>query len=422
MKSKIFFILLVSIALLVFSASGWAKIQDDAPRMDVVFLIDTTGSMGDEIAQVKDSIVDMISEIEGGKPAPDVRFGIVLYRDRGDEYVTKKFELTRDTDTIVKSIRDIVATGGGDTPESVNEALYVAIEEMNWDKDVDTDKTIFLIGDARPNIYENDYRWEDEVKKALDRYIIINSIGCSGLSSNGVDIFTKIAKGSEGTFRFLTYRGEYVAEDGSTETVMMAGDEYYAMGEEAPAGLWKLGADEAEKKGLTTKTEAPASSSGGRYDLMDGGGYSGGVSLVDNNLDSILTSGIKEKMMEKGVTYGDPVPFEVVYKGYVDASHEGREIKVTSPAELEASAKELGLKKGEISALDLKENVLFGVVVGSDKDLEEISVKDVRLEGDVVNITLNNAKSASKAKDSSPIILISVSAPEKSVANYYFLK
>ncbi len=421
MKSKVFFVLLLSIAMLGFSASGWAKKQDGAPRMDVVFLIDTTGSMGDEIAQVKESIVDMITEIEGGKPAPDVRFGLVLYRDRGDEYVTKKFDLTRDTDEIVKSIRDIKATGGGDTPESVNEALYVAIQEMNWDKDIDTDKTIFLIGDARPKIYDNDYRWEDEVKKALDRYIIINSIGCSGLSSDGVDIFTKIAKGSEGSFRFLTYRGEYVAEDGSTRSVMMAGDEYYAMGEEAPEGLWKMGADEAEKKGLTTKAEAP-SSSGGRYDLMDGGGYSGDMALLENNLDSILTSGIKEKMMEKGVTYGDPVPFEVVYSGYVDSSHEDREIKITNRPELETSIEELGLKKTDIPTLDFKKDVVFGIVVNSDKHLEDITVDDVRLEGDVVNITLNASKGASKGVDSSPLILISVSAPEKVVANYYFLK
>ena len=59
--------------------------QEALPRVDVVFLLDATGSMGDEIQAVKDRIRAMISAIALGDPAPDVRFGIVAYRDRGEE-------------------------------------------------------------------------------------------------------------------------------------------------------------------------------------------------------------------------------------------------------------------------------------------------------------------------------------------------
>ena len=101
------------------------------PRLDVVFLLDATGSMGDEIGAVKEKIREMISEIALGDPVPDVRFGIVAYRDRGDDYVTRTFDLTRNIDRIVDNLGEIEANGGGDYPESFNEGLHVAVQELN---------------------------------------------------------------------------------------------------------------------------------------------------------------------------------------------------------------------------------------------------------------------------------------------------
>ena len=84
------------------------------PRIDVVFLLDTTGSMGDEIAVVKEKIKEMIVAILLGEPTPDVRFGIVAYRDRGDFYVTKVFDLTRDADRVAGDLSELEADGGGE--------------------------------------------------------------------------------------------------------------------------------------------------------------------------------------------------------------------------------------------------------------------------------------------------------------------
>ncbi|MBN1574011.1 MAG: VWA domain-containing protein [Deltaproteobacteria bacterium] len=417
-KNKVLFLLFsIFFVLIAVTPQAWAK---KAPRMDVVFLIDTTGSMDDEIAVVKESLVDMISEIESGTPEPDVRFGLVLYRDRGDEYVTMIFKLTDDTDTILREVRQIRATGGGDLPESVNEALHVAIHEINWDRNKDTEKTIYLIGDAKPHFYEQDYRWEDEIEEALDRYIVINSIGCSGLSSEGVDIFTKIAKGSEGTFRYLTYRQEYVKADGTREKVMVAGGSYYEMDEEADESHWKLGADRAKTKGIAKEMKAAPSSGSG---LKDGGGLEGAViGPKENNLDSILTSDIKKRMIEKGVKYGDAVEFDLIYSGTASAVKEEKEISAKDRGELKKLLKDYGMEKAKISGLDFKKYKVFGFITKADGGFTDIRIKEVTVEDDTVNVTLLGTSNKGGAKDTSRAILIAVPVSEKAIANYYFAK
>ena len=414
--------------LLFLSALFAPAVFAETPRMDVVFLIDTTGSMGDEIAVVKESIVDMITEIESGKPAPDVRFGLVLYRDRGDIYVTKTFELTRDTDSVIRAVRDISAGGGGDTPESVNEALHEAVSEINWDKDIDTEKTIFLIGDAEPHYYEQDYRWQDEVKKALDDYIIINTIGCSGLSSEGVSIFTDIAKNSEGTFQFLTYRGNYVAEDGTVESVMVAGDDYYVMDEDSSEELWRLGAEEAEKKGLASKTEAPSSGGGifagapAEMTMMDTDGGGGGEGYyasgdMENNLDSILMAGMKNKMMERGVTYGDPMSYTIISSGIAGSIPEETDGLFGSEKELNEFLTENGIDSVDVSGLDFDSDSAAVFVAGDDRGLGTVSVHEVRRDGDVITVTLTGDDGKG-----SPYVILALPTTDSVAVTYLFLK
>src|SRR5438105_8082108 len=74
-----------------------------APRMDVAFALDTTGSMGDEIDVVKEKIVQIARNVSAGQPRPDVRFGIVAFRDRGDAYVTKAFPFSREIADVQKT-------------------------------------------------------------------------------------------------------------------------------------------------------------------------------------------------------------------------------------------------------------------------------------------------------------------------------
>jgi uncharacterized protein YegL len=417
----------IAAALLIplFPAAGPLSAAEKAPRMDVVFLVDTTGSMGDEIGVVKKSLVDMIAEIEGGTPRPDVRFGLVIYRDRGDDYVTKLFKLTDDTDSVIKEVNAIEASGGGDEPESVNEALHVTINDMNWDLDINTEKTIFLIGDAPPNVYENDYTWEKEVKAALKKEIIINTIGASGLSAEGVDTFTKIAKGSEGTFQYLTYKGEYVTDSGKTETVMVAGGDYYAMDDKKDEGFWKLGAGRAEEKGLASKVPAPStvpapSPTGDTPGIESTGrGYDSTVAIVDNNLDSVLVSGMKQKMIEKGVTYGERIRHEVLWTGITDYLLEDREFTATSAEELKKVAKELGIDYAKLGPVDFKKKSVIGIAADGNRGFAGLTAKDVTLDKDTITVTLIGSPGKIAAR---PVIMLLVPKQKTLVADWYFVK
>src|SRR5204862_2016882 len=118
----------------------------NVPRIDVAFALDTTGSMGDEIDVVKEKIVAIARNVSAGQPRPDVRFGIVAFRDRGDAYVTKAFPFSREIADVQKTLRSLDAEGGGDEPESVAEGLYAAVHELQWDFSKSTARLIFLVG------------------------------------------------------------------------------------------------------------------------------------------------------------------------------------------------------------------------------------------------------------------------------------
>src|SRR6476646_9540468 len=96
--------------------------NENKPRIEVCFVLDTTGSMSGLIEGAKQKIWSIANEMISAKPTPDIKFGLVGYRDRGDEYVTKIFNLTDDVDDIYAHLQSFRAAGGGDTPESVNEA------------------------------------------------------------------------------------------------------------------------------------------------------------------------------------------------------------------------------------------------------------------------------------------------------------
>jgi hypothetical protein len=189
--------------------------------------------MQHEIDMVKNKTKELVAKLSTGKPAPIVRVGLVAYRDRGDEYVTKVFPFSDNIDQVVKDISSLKAAGGGDGPESVNEGLHVALNSLDWGKEKDTAKLLFLIGDAGPHDYPGDYKWDDESKKAIARGIQVNTIACSGLENypgtRGVEVFKQIAKLTDGKYDTLAYRSEIVDASGKRETVVTAAGATYKM-------------------------------------------------------------------------------------------------------------------------------------------------------------------------------------------------
>src|SRR3954469_13380196 len=97
------------------------------PKVEVVFALDTTGSMGGLIEGAKQRIWSISNQIASGRPTPDLRVGLVAYRDKGDAYVTRVSDLTDDLDAVHAALKGFQAAGGGDTPESVNQALDDAV-------------------------------------------------------------------------------------------------------------------------------------------------------------------------------------------------------------------------------------------------------------------------------------------------------
>ena len=101
------------------------------PVVDVVFVLDTTGSMSGLIQTAKEKIWSIASTMASAQPTPEIRIGLVGYRDRGDAYVTRVVDLTDDLDSVYAQLMAFQAGGGGDTPESVNQALYEAVQNMS---------------------------------------------------------------------------------------------------------------------------------------------------------------------------------------------------------------------------------------------------------------------------------------------------
>lgn len=148
-------------------------------KIDVVFVLDTTGSMGGLIQTAKEKIWSIATTMASAQPTPEIRIGLVGYRDRGDRYVTRVIDLSADLDSVYAELMDFQADGGGDTPESVNEALYDAVHRMSWSHDEQAYRAVFLVGDAPPHMdYQDDVHYPEIIADARARGIVVNTVQC----------------------------------------------------------------------------------------------------------------------------------------------------------------------------------------------------------------------------------------------------
>ena len=172
--------------------------------LDVVFLIDSTGSMADEIHRIKATLESIARQVSNLPANPSLRFGMVSYRDRGDEYVTRFYPFDGNVRRFSEAIQNLQADGGDDYPESLNQALHEAVNDMNWRKDAI--RLIFLIADAPPHLdYLQDNDYATEMMRAQEKGIKIFSVASSGLDKQGEYIFRQIAQQTMGKFLFILY-------------------------------------------------------------------------------------------------------------------------------------------------------------------------------------------------------------------------
>ncbi|MYB22809.1 MAG: VWA domain-containing protein [Dehalococcoidia bacterium] len=180
------------------------ELSESVP-LDILFLLDATGSMEDEIEQIKDTLLSIASRINDLPSQPDLRFGMVAYRDRGDAFVTRVYDFEDDANKFLDTIRSVHAGGGNDYPESLNQALHEAVHLPQWRLE-DGIRLMFLIADAPPHLdYANDYSYAQEMMEAHSRGIKTFAIASSGLDPQGEYIFRQIAQHTMGRFIFIVY-------------------------------------------------------------------------------------------------------------------------------------------------------------------------------------------------------------------------
>ncbi|NIS79905.1 MAG: VWA domain-containing protein [Anaerolineales bacterium] len=196
-----------------------AQSASDPVRLDVLFLIDATGSMSDEIKQLKDNMITVSERIDALPSSPNVRFGMTIYRDRGDLFVSRTYDFNPDVQAFIDELSQVLADGGGDYPESLNEGLHNAIHLPEWRVE-ETVSLIFLVADAPPHLdYDNDYDYAHEAFEAVERGIKIFPLASSGLDDQGEYIFRQLAQISAGKFLFLTYGAGGAPGDDTTHHV-----------------------------------------------------------------------------------------------------------------------------------------------------------------------------------------------------------
>lgn len=153
--------------------------HNQRPLIEVVFVLDTTGSMSGLIQAAKEKIWSIASSMAAARPTPEIRMGLVAYRDRGDTYVTRITDLSSDLDAMYATLMELQADGGGDTPEAVNQALHDAVHRIGWSTDPQAYRAIFLVGDAPPQRnYPNDVQYPITLAVAAERGIVVNTIQC----------------------------------------------------------------------------------------------------------------------------------------------------------------------------------------------------------------------------------------------------
>lgn len=261
------------------------------PRIEVCFVLDTTSSMTGLIEGAKQKIWSIANQFISAKPAPELKFGIVAFRDRGDEYVVRSHPLTDDIDSIYAKLREFRAEGGGDTPESVNEGLDAAVREMPWSKDGRVLKIIFLVGDAPPHMdYKDGPKYPDICREALRRGIIINTVQC-GEAADTRKYWTEIAKLGEGEYLTIAQDGGMQAATSTPMDEKLADLNRRLGSTLIPYGAEKDRDDVRRKQALAEAAPAPAISDRLRFNAATGKSVQGGGELLDELAAGRIKSG-----------------------------------------------------------------------------------------------------------------------------------
>lgn len=172
-------------------------------QVQIAFMVDATGSMGDELEFLKMDLKKVINEVQKTNTQLKISTATVFYRDEGDEYVVKHSPFTEDINQTTEFISQQRADGGGDFPEAVDKAL-VQLNQLQWQPEART-RIAFLVLDAPPHnkpavISSIQY----SVKTAAASGIKLIPVVASGIDKTTEFLMRFIAMYTNGTYVFIT--------------------------------------------------------------------------------------------------------------------------------------------------------------------------------------------------------------------------
>ncbi len=173
-------------------------------NVDVMFAVDATGSMGDEINYLKSELKDVMQRIKKDNDKLNIRLGSVFYRDHTDAYLTRTHPFSSSLDKIITFFNEQEAQGGGDFPEAVEDALAKAIDGQAWSEEA-VARILFLVLDAPPHSGEENLKKIHRLtKKAAAQGIKIVPITASGIDRSTEFLMKMMTLSTNGTYTFLT--------------------------------------------------------------------------------------------------------------------------------------------------------------------------------------------------------------------------
>lgn len=169
-------------------------------KLDLMLVIDTTGSMGDEIRYLASELASIVDALKARHQGIDLRVGFVFYRDLGDDYVTNTLPMTRDISAAQAELRQRWAGGGGDYPEAMEQAL---IRAAGQDWRPDAAKSLLLVADAPPHDENVGKAWLAAEHLRAKRVHVV-PVAASGVADKAEYVMRAMAAATQSRYTFLT--------------------------------------------------------------------------------------------------------------------------------------------------------------------------------------------------------------------------
>ncbi|WP_161635642.1 vWA domain-containing protein [Actibacterium mucosum] len=177
-------------------AQGWTP-----EFLDLLFVVDTTGSMGDELAWLTKDLRRIVRTAQKAAPKADIRYGLVVYRDRQDAYTVRNFGFTKSQRQMVGWLRAQTASGGGDYPEAAAAGLQAGVD-LNWRRGKG-ERLLFHIADAPPHDHEA-RAYLHAAQAAAKKGVQVFGLGASGVGIEAEFLMRQAAVQTGGRYLFLT--------------------------------------------------------------------------------------------------------------------------------------------------------------------------------------------------------------------------